>query len=79
MARNKTLAAQLNALHSERLAAVAVFTRSAEILEETAEAYQALADQAADEARERQLAAEDALSNAVSAFDQARKIRELAG
>jgi hypothetical protein len=77
MAR-KALTARLNALHTERLAAVDVFTRSAAILEETAIEYQVLADEAYAEANERQLVAADATVNATAAWEQAQRIRELA-
>jgi len=75
----KTLSDRLNALHSERLAAVDVFTKSAEILDATADAYQELADTAYDEAAVRTSVAGSAVRNALDAREQARKIRELVG
>jgi hypothetical protein len=77
MAR-KNLADRLNALHSERLAALDVFTRSADRLEDTALALQELADQAYDEAYQRNAVAADATANAARAWEQAQRIRELA-
>jgi len=79
MGRNKTLGAQLNALHSERLAAVDVFTKSASILLDTAQQYRVLADAAATEAAEREIVAADARSTAEGAEAQARKILALLG
>jgi hypothetical protein len=76
MAR-KTLSDRLNALHSERLAAVDVFTKSAAILDETADAYQELADTAYEEAQERTDMGGDATRAEHIAREQARKIREL--
>ena len=79
MARSKTVGARLNALHSERLAAVDVFTKSASILLDTAQQYRALADEAGQEAAERELVAADARSTAEGAEAQARKILALLG
>lgn len=70
---------QLDQLHAERDAATQVFVRSATILEETAGAFVALADQARAEAQLRDSQADTAQAAALDARAKAVRIRELVG
>lgn len=75
MARKPTL----NALHSKRLAAIDVFSKAANDLLSTAGDYRDLADDARSVADVHTELATEATLAAISAENQAAKIRELLG
>jgi len=79
MRRNKTLTDRVNALHTERLDALTVFTKASDLLDSIAEDYDAVVQQARAEALERNDAADAATIGAQAARQKARKIRELLG